>query len=467
MAIKFADTARPNNSTTEAKGTFPIAMGYDVWLNNGDSVEEAIAAIKSIQVSTFPTATVDNLGTIYQYIGTTNQDYTNGLFYQCQIVDDGQGGVAYAWVEKEVQGSIKISQEADNQIEEKSDGIYVAPQTNALVDVGTLPTGNDIEDTFYRTKDSLIQIYFGDSLESSLAVFDEWIQNGYVTKDTIGDDTVIEAATGYSIYFVDSLGNKVAANSFKYTVESPFLTIYWYDTSDEEHLVGFINMTSGTPYYDNKYWCVPNVANNIYAGDSTAHTTTPIPTSADIKTYTAGNGIDITNDVISSESVIFTGTTDEWEQLSSADKAKYTHTCFTDDESGEFDIYSTSETKTNKKWIDGKPIYRKVISTDVTTYSDNDSRRQFEVELIDANAVDELVNVYGNYKIVASSSQSLNYTYALFSVAYSNNMSGYMGTRVTKNPSTNKIEASFGIPVAWGWTKLKVNAVLEYTKTTD
>ena len=26
------------------------------------------------------------------------------------------------------------------------------------------------------------------------------------------------------------------------------------------------------------------------------------------------------------------------------------------------DIYSTSETKTNKVWIDGKPIYRKVIS---------------------------------------------------------------------------------------------------------
>lgn len=254
-----------------------------------------------------------------------------------------------------------------------------------ISDVDTLPTGNDIEDTFYRTKDSLIQIYFGNSLESSLAVFDEWIQNGYVTKDTIGDDTVIEAATGYSIYFVDSLGNKVAANSFKYTVESTLLSIYWYDTSDEEHFVGFINMTSGTPYYDNKYWCVPNVANNIYAGDSTAHTTTPMATSADIKTYTAGNGINITNDVISSESVIFTGTQEEWEQLSSADKAKYTHTCFTDDESGDSFQYSTTEQKTGKKWIDGKDIYCKV------TYNANGIADNTEL----ATNVDTMINAHG------------------------------------------------------------------------
>lgn len=30
------------------------------------------------------------------------------------------------------------------------------------------------------------------------------------------------------------------------------------------------------------------------------------------------------------------------------------------------DIYSTTETKTNKVWIDGKPIYRKVITGDLS-----------------------------------------------------------------------------------------------------
>ena len=37
----------------------------------------------------------------------------------------------------------------------------------------------------------------------------------------------------------------------------------------------------------------------------------------------------------------------------------------------EKDIYSTSEVKTNKVWIDGKPIYRKVVSLTVSIRGDN------------------------------------------------------------------------------------------------
>lgn len=48
--------------------------------------------------------------------------------------------------------------------------------------------------------------------------------------------------------------------------------------------------------------------------------------------YTAGNGINIdANNVISSDAVIFTGTTDEWNALSLAEKIQYTHTSFTND----------------------------------------------------------------------------------------------------------------------------------------
>ena len=35
------------------------------------------------------------------------------------------------------------------------------------------------------------------------------------------------------------------------------------------------------------------------------------------------------------------------------------------------DIYSTTETKTNKVWIDGKPIYRKVIVKTITRSGNN------------------------------------------------------------------------------------------------
>lgn len=37
------------------------------------------------------------------------------------------------------------------------------------------------------------------------------------------------------------------------------------------------------------------------------------------------------------------------------------------DGSNEYDQYSTTETKTNKVWIDGKPIYRKVFPINITS----------------------------------------------------------------------------------------------------
>ena len=80
------------------------------------------------------------------------------------------------------------------------------------------------------------------------------------------------------------------------------------------------------------------------------------------RVMSAGDGITITNDAIKANTVTFTGTRAEWELLSSAQKAKYNIVNFTDEmECAYQDIYSTTEVKTNKVWIDGKPIYRKVI----------------------------------------------------------------------------------------------------------
>lgn len=58
---------------------------------------------------------------------------------------------------------------------------------------------------------------------------------------------------------------------------------------------------------------------------------------------------------------VFNGTTTEWGQLTTEDKIKYGATAFTDDDDGSVEAYSTTETKTNKVWIDSKPIYRKVL----------------------------------------------------------------------------------------------------------
>lgn len=54
-----------------------------------------------VQYSTLPTASIDNLGKIAQYTGTTTQDYTNGYFYQ--VVSDGQDPATYSWENINVQ----------------------------------------------------------------------------------------------------------------------------------------------------------------------------------------------------------------------------------------------------------------------------------------------------------------------------------------------------------------------------
>ena len=78
------------------------------------------------------------------------------------------------------------------------------------------------------------------------------------------------------------------------------------------------------------------------------------------RVMSAGDGINISNDdKINADTVTFTGTRARWRTLSSAEKAKYNIVNFTDDlECAYQDIYSTTEVKTNKVWIDEKPIYR-------------------------------------------------------------------------------------------------------------
>lgn len=55
----------------------------------------------SIQVSEMPEASQSNEGKIVEYIGETDQDYTNGYFYEC--VGDGENPETFSWVQKNVQ----------------------------------------------------------------------------------------------------------------------------------------------------------------------------------------------------------------------------------------------------------------------------------------------------------------------------------------------------------------------------
>ena len=48
-----------------------------------------------VQRSALPQASEEEVGNIYQYVGTTDANYTNGYFYKC--VSDGQTPATYSW----------------------------------------------------------------------------------------------------------------------------------------------------------------------------------------------------------------------------------------------------------------------------------------------------------------------------------------------------------------------------------
>ena len=54
-----------------------------------------------VQRSALPQASEDELGNVYQFVGTTDANYTNGYFYKC--VSDGQNPATYSWSQVDVQ----------------------------------------------------------------------------------------------------------------------------------------------------------------------------------------------------------------------------------------------------------------------------------------------------------------------------------------------------------------------------
>lgn len=108
------------------------------------------------------------------------------------------------------------------------------------------------------------------------------------------------------------------------------------------------------------------------------------------------------------------------------------------------DIYSTTETKTNKVWINGKPIYRKVIY-DTTSRSAGNYNIEHGIQ-----NYDEIVS----YKTLCYQSSSVIHDGSSTSA-----LSG--SERVTSYFNGNNIS------IRTSWAIVKTIIIIEYTKTTD
>lgn len=109
--------------------------------------------------------------------------------------------------------------------------------------------------------------------------------------------------------------------------------------------------------------------------------------------------------------------------------------------------YSTNEVKTNKVWVDGKPVYRKVISTDTPSVITN------QIIGTVSNDIEFLVNIYGYLRDSEEKMMPFNGNYG-------------DGTAYRASVYVDKTGNVYCI-VGTEYTNKNCYIVVEYTKTTD
>lgn len=107
-------------------------------------------------------------------------------------------------------------------------------------------------------------------------------------------------------------------------------------------------------------------------------------------------------------------------------------------------VYSTEEVKTNKVWIDGKPVYRKVIN-DTTNRAIGSYNIPHGITNLDT-LVYKSVTMYQNSTIAFDGS-------ATSALSSSENTGSYLN--------------GADISIRTSWEIIKTIIILEYTKTTD
>jgi len=108
------------------------------------------------------------------------------------------------------------------------------------------------------------------------------------------------------------------------------------------------------------------------------------------------------------------------------------------------DIYSTNEIKTNKVWIDGKPIYRKVQQLTITT-----NQQYHNHNIVN---LDKVINVYG---FCQAKSNSYKMTIPMTYVNWVIDVYDFTNTQFKTNVSQNQLNRGFEY----------VYIIIEYTKT--
>ena len=246
MAIRLADTARPNNFIEgEQQGTFPVAYAEDIWFADGTRLSEKTFGGDSIQKDELPLAGTTQLGKIYQYVGETGT-YQNGCFYQCKYSE--QSG--WFW------SPIPVVEKGITYRESYSFGEF--PIGTVIVYSGTPEWGMKVGHIYKYDSDKPLKLYRFTGLRDGVNV------QYYLTTDKceVGDAvffsnsstmyTYVKSISGSTVTF----GNDLVITNFAYADVITTITYTgWFDIGD-----------AGKSYNTPKYMNVSNSPAN--AGES-------------------------------------------------------------------------------------------------------------------------------------------------------------------------------------------------------
>ena len=176
--------------------------------------------------------------------------------------------------------------------------------------------------------------------------------------------------------------------------------------------------------------------------------------------YLDKDGLGLVAEQIKKKTTSFVGTAAQWDSQQN-NYPKGTIVALTDDvdntyESGE---YSTNETTTGKVWIDGKPIYRRVVVQTVNTYTDADVRRLITANI--SSNIDTLVSGDG-YAEILTATVGTGTSFKLGNMTISSDL--VFQSSVNMNMLDDVVSINLMTRTDWNVTSVKFVAWIEYTK---
>lgn len=288
MAIKLADTTRPNNYTnSDNPGTFPVAYAENVWLNDGTDLETFLADFDGnggVQKEELPLASAAEEGNIYQYIGATGT-YTNGYFYKC-VEDSG----SYSWVNIQVQDA----------------------GAETIVDVNSVPV-SEISNVIYRTTDLSgdASYYAGNETASNTDQLAKYSDIQVIQVETLPTASANELGNIYE-FVGTTTANYINGRFYRCVSDGASTPTYTWEEVDFGDGSVFIGTSSE--------W-----------ESETSKTDYQVAILTDQPTVNAVDSTDGSTTVVANKNLVFKGTLDEWEALTTAEKKTYDEALITND----------------------------------------------------------------------------------------------------------------------------------------